>query len=56
MVLLRPVVPFVDVQIGAADAGAVDADQDVVDADLRFGNVFEPQPGSALLLTSAFML
>ena len=33
--LLRPVVPLVDVDIGAADAGAQDADQDVVDADRR---------------------
>ena len=33
--LLRPGVPLVDVQVGAADAGAADADQDVVDAVLR---------------------
>ena len=29
----RPFVPFIDVNIGSADAGAVDANQDVVDAD-----------------------
>ena len=32
---LRPGVPGADVQVGAADAGALDADQHVVDADLR---------------------
>src|SRR5205085_11573763 len=32
--LLRPFVPVEDVQVGAADAGPIDADQHVVDADL----------------------
>ena len=31
--LLGPGVPVVDVEVGAADAGAVDSDQDIVDAD-----------------------
>ena len=34
---MRPVVPAVDVQIGAADAGAQHPDQHVVDADIRLG-------------------
>jgi hypothetical protein len=38
-----PGVPFVDVEVGAADAGLEDADLDVVDADGWFRNVFEPQ-------------
>ena len=41
--LLRPGVPFVDVQIGAADAGAQHLDQHVVDADGRPGHVLEPK-------------
>jgi hypothetical protein len=31
--LLGPGIPFVDVQVGAADAGLADLDEDVVDAD-----------------------
>ena len=38
-----PIVPFIDVNVGAADAGPVDLDQDVIDADLRLGNFFEPK-------------
>ena len=41
--LLRPVVPAVDVQVGAADPRLADADQDVVDADLRLRDVLEPE-------------
>ena len=37
--LLRPRIPGVDVQVRAADAGLVDADQDVVDAHRRLGHV-----------------
>ena len=46
--LLRPLVPLVDVDIGAADAGLQYANQDVVDADLGRGNVFQPQAWLAL--------
>ena len=41
--LLRPGVPVVDVEVGAADAGLEDADLDVVDAGFGFGDVFEPE-------------
>ena len=41
--LLRPGVPRVDVEVGAADAGLAHADQDVVDPDLRLGDVLEPE-------------
>ena len=58
--LLGPGVPFVDVQIGAADAGPIDADQHVVDADRRHGHFFEPQarawPGVSQGLSSAASL
>ena len=40
---LRPGVPVVDVEVGAADAGLEDANLDVVDADLGLGDVFEPE-------------
>ena len=43
--LLRPGVPVVDVEVGAADAGAKDLDEHVVDADLRFRDVFQPKAG-----------
>src|SRR5438128_11280787 len=35
----RPVIPFVDVQIGAANAGAIDPYQDIVDSDRWFGDL-----------------
>ena len=54
--LLRPGVPVVNVDVGAADARAIDLDQHVVDADLGHGHVFEPQTGSLWRLTSAFIL
>src|SRR6201997_1823193 len=41
--LLGPLVPLIDVNVGSADAGVPDADQDVVDADGRFCDVFKPQ-------------
>ena len=44
---------LVDVHVGAADAGAVHPDQDVVDAVLRLGDVLQPEAGSARLFTSA---
>ncbi len=48
--LLRPGVPAVDVQVGAADARLAHADQDVVDADLRLGHVLEPETLARLRL------
>ena len=48
--LLRPFVPFVDVQIGAADRGALHLDLDVVDAGLGLGHVLEPEAAGALLV------
>ena len=48
--VLRPRVPVVDVQVRTADAGAKDANEDVVEARLRDRHFFEPQS----LLASAF--
>src|SRR5262249_17801724 len=41
--LLRPRIPLVDMQVRAADAGAVDADEHVVDAAGGLGDIFEPE-------------
>jgi hypothetical protein len=40
--LLRPLVPLVDVHVRAADTGAEHADQNVIDAEGRLVDVFEP--------------
>ena len=45
--LLRPLVPLPDVDVGAADRGLADADQDVVVADLRLLDLGQREPGSA---------
>ena len=52
--LLGPGVPLVDVQIGAANAGAANLDEHVVDADLRPRHVFEPQAGFGLGFDESF--
>ncbi len=38
-----PVIPFVDVDVSAADAGAVNADEDIIGADFGFGDILEPE-------------
>ena len=40
---LRPIVPLVNMNVGAADACVVDANQHIIDADLGFTNLFQPQ-------------
>ena len=40
--LLRPGVPVVDVDVGAADGGLLDLDEQVVGPDLGFGHVLQP--------------
>ena len=40
--VLRPLVPRVDVEVGAADAGAKDADEDLARTGLRLRNVLQP--------------
>ena len=42
--LLRPGVPFIDVNVGPADPRAIDPDQHVVQANLRRRHVFQPKP------------
>ena len=41
--VLRPLVPIVDMDIGAADAGVADAYQHVVDSDFWFGDILKPK-------------
>src|SRR5581483_11519723 len=49
-----PIVPLINMQVGAADAGVADADQDIVDSDGRFGYIFEPQSGFTVALYQRF--
>ena len=42
---LRPFIPFVNVQIGAADGGFFDLDQNVIRADGRDRGVLHPDAG-----------
>ena len=52
---LRPGVPLVDVDVGAADGRLAHADQHVVRAGLGFGSSPIQMPGSRRALISAFM-
>jgi len=42
---LRPGIPFVNVEVGAADAGFKNLDEHVIDAHRGFGNIPQPQSG-----------
>jgi len=52
--LLCPGVPVVDVHVRAADRGLDHLDQDVVDADPGYGNLFQPQTLFGLALDERF--
>ena len=52
--LLRPRVPFVDVEVSAADAGLVDLDQHIVDADFGLGHVLEPEAAFGFCFDEGF--
>lgn len=47
---LSPIVPLINMKVGTADAGVRYADEGIVDADLRFGYIFEREAGRALRL------
>lgn len=51
---LCPLVPIVDMDIGAANSGPIDTNQHVIDADCRFGHLVEPKPRFRLLLNKCF--
>ena len=51
---LRPGVPFVNVEVGPADAGAIDADEHVVEAAFRFRHIFQPEAGFAFRFDEGF--
>jgi hypothetical protein len=40
---LRPLIPVVNVDVGAANSREQHSNFDVIDPDLRFGNIFQPQ-------------
>jgi hypothetical protein len=42
--LLRPLVPVIDMHVGAADRGFVDLDEHIVDAHRRDRNLLQPKP------------
>ena len=52
--LLCPLVPFVDVDVGAANARFQHLDQHIVDPDLGDFDVFEPKAGLAFRLHEGF--
>ena len=51
---LRPPVPLVDVEIGAADGGPLHFDQYVVDAQFRVRHFLQPEAFTGLLLDQRF--
>ena len=51
---LRPSVPFVNVNVGAADPRVSDADQHVIDAYVGSGISSSHSPGAGWLFTRAF--
>src|SRR5689334_20107306 len=48
--LVGPVVPVESVRIGAANPGAQNADEGMIDADRRLRNILQPQPGFSMRL------
>src|SRR5262249_55700124 len=52
--LAGPVIPLVNVNVGAADARAVHLDQHVIDPDFGARYVLQPQPGFCLTLALCF--
>ncbi len=51
-----PRVPLVDVDVGAADAGLVNPNEDVVDPDFGFGHILEPETRLGPALHQGFHL
>ena len=45
----RPIIPFIDMEIGAADARAVHFDQYISGPNLWLRNIFEPEARSVFL-------
>ncbi len=52
--LLRPLIPLVDVHVGAADRRLGDLDQHVVRADRRLRDIHHPDAGSRFFLDERF--
>src|SRR5439155_13935203 len=49
-------VPFVNVEVGAADSGAMHANEHVVDADRWLGNILQPQARFGFAFDQCFHL
>ena len=49
-----PGIPVVNVQVRPTDTGAVHTNQDVVDAELRLGNVFHPETRLRMFFDQSF--
>jgi hypothetical protein len=45
---LSPIVPVVDMHVGAADGSAFDFDQDVVDTHFWFRHIFQPEADASV--------
>ena len=45
---LGPVVPVVDMQVRTTNPCAVHLNEDIVDADFRFRDIFKPKAGSCV--------
>ena len=52
--LLRPLVPLVNVQIGAAEAGFLHADEHIVQIDFGLRHVFEPETRAGFTFDEGF--
>src|SRR5690606_26897245 len=52
--LLRPLIPFIDVDVGAADRGPLHADLHIVGARLRLRHIFQPKPTFGLAFDQRF--
>jgi hypothetical protein len=50
---LRPMIPTIDVQIGAAQADGLDADEDVAGSDIRHRDALEREPWTCRILAQS---
>jgi hypothetical protein len=51
---LSPVIPVVYVEVGSADSGFVDSDENIIDSRFWLGNVLQPKAGLGVLFDEGF--
>src|SRR5947207_11120866 len=51
-----PLIPLIDVQVGATNAGMQHTNLDVIDANLGLGNILQPQPAGIAAFHESFHL